>query len=62
MNILMVMTIPVTLTLVLLFILFFFSAVRSGQFEDLETPAHTPFLDDEDNNSEITHQSTGQNS
>ena len=47
MNIL-VMTIPVTITLVLLFVLFFLLAVRSGQFDDLETPAQVPFLDEDD--------------
>lgn len=47
MNVL-VLTIPVTFTMVLLFILFFAAAARNGQFDDLETPAHAPFSDDED--------------
>ena len=49
MNIL-ILTIPVTLTMVLIFILLFFFAARKGQFDDLETPAHTPFLDNDKKN------------
>lgn len=48
MNIL-VLTIPVTLTLVLIFVLLFVVASKSGQFEDLETPQHTPFLENDNN-------------
>jgi len=45
MNIL-VMTIPVTVTLIILFVMIFLSAVRKKQFEDLDTPAHFPLTDD----------------
>ena len=48
----LMLTIPVTFTMVLLFIVLFLLATRDGQFEDLETPKHTPFLDDEINNNE----------
>lgn len=47
MNILL-MTIPISITLGVLFILFFLSAVKNDQFEDLETPAQIPFSDDEE--------------
>lgn len=47
--IILIMTIPVTITLVFLFILLFLSAVRRGQFDDLETPQHSIFLDNETN-------------
>ncbi len=47
MNILL-MTIPVSITLGVFFILFFLSAVKNDQFEDLDTPAHLPFSDDEE--------------
>lgn len=46
MNILL-LTIPVTFTLVLLFVLLFIKGAKSGQFDDLDTPAHAPFLDEE---------------
>lgn len=46
MNILL-MTIPVSITLGIIFVLFFLAAVKSDQFEDLETPAHLPLSDDE---------------
>lgn len=46
MNIL-IMTIPISLTLGILFLLFFLSAVGKDQFEDLETPAQLPLSDDE---------------
>ncbi len=49
MNILLMM-IPVTITIGLLFMLFFLSAVKGDQFEDLETPAHLPFSDDSEEN------------
>lgn len=49
MNILL-MTIPVSITLGLLFVLFFLSAVKDDQFEDLDTPAHLPFSDDSEEN------------
>lgn len=45
----LMMTIPVTFTMVLLFMLFFVTAARRGQFDDLETPAHAPLSDDEKN-------------
>ncbi|MCB0414382.1 MAG: cbb3-type cytochrome oxidase assembly protein CcoS [Bdellovibrionales bacterium] len=55
MNILM-MTIPVTLLLVTLFIVFFLAAVKSDQFDDLETPAHGILLDDLTDNEENNNQ------
>ncbi|MCO5114680.1 MAG: cbb3-type cytochrome oxidase assembly protein CcoS [Bdellovibrionaceae bacterium] len=45
MNIL-IMTIPISILLATLFILFFIKAVRSEQFDDLETPAHIVLLDE----------------
>jgi cbb3-type cytochrome oxidase maturation protein len=45
MNIL-IMTIPVSLTLGILFLLFFLSAVSKDQFEDLDTPGQLPLSDD----------------
>lgn len=48
MNIL-ILTIPITLTLVILFVLFFVLSVKSGQFDDLDTPAHAPILDENPN-------------
>lgn len=48
MNIL-ILTIPITLTLVLIFILLFVLAVKKGQFDDLETPSHSPLLDETHN-------------
>lgn len=44
----LIMTIPVTLLLVTLFILLFLAAVHNDQFEDLETPAHAIFLEDQE--------------
>ncbi len=44
----LMMTIPVTITLVILFVLLFWLAAKDGQFDDLETPAHTPLSDDEE--------------
>ncbi len=41
------MTIPVAITLVVFFVLAYLSAVKNEQFDDLETPAHIPFSDDE---------------
>ena len=41
-------TIPVSLLLVAVFVGAFIYAVRSDQFEDLVTPAHRIFLDDEE--------------
>lgn len=46
MNIL-IMTIPISLTLGILFLLFFLSAVSQKQFEDLDTSAQLPLSDDE---------------
>lgn len=46
MNIL-IMTIPVSLTLGILFLLFFLSAVSKDQFDDLDTPGQLPLSDDE---------------
>ncbi len=44
----LVLTIPVTVTLVTLFIVLFVMATKDDQFEDLETPKHSPLSDDED--------------
>lgn len=49
MNIL-IMTIPVSLTLGILFLLFFLSAAKDDQFENLDTSAQLPLSDDEDEN------------
>jgi len=46
MNILL-MTIPVSITLAILFLLFFLSAVSDDQFDDLDTSAQLPLSDDE---------------
>ena len=43
----LVLTIPVTITLVTLFLVLFVFAARGRQFEDLETPKHSPLSDDE---------------
>jgi len=40
--------IPLALLLVLLMIAIFFWAVKSGQFDDLEGPAHRILLDDDE--------------
>lgn len=53
MNIL-IMTIPISLTLGLLFLLFYLSAVSDDQFEDLETPGQLPLSDDEDSAQDST--------
>ena len=49
MNIL-IMTIPVSLTLGILFLLFFLSAAKEDQFENLDTSAQLPLSDDEEIN------------
>lgn len=41
------MTIPVTFLLVTFFIVAFLSAIRSDQFEDLETPSHSLLIEEE---------------
>ena len=41
-------TIPVSLLLVVFFVVAFIYAVRRDQFEDLVTPAHRILLDDEE--------------
>ncbi|MEM7647026.1 MAG: cbb3-type cytochrome oxidase assembly protein CcoS [Pseudomonadota bacterium] len=43
----LVMTIPVTITLVILFVIFFAAAAKGRQFDDLETPKHAPLSDDD---------------
>lgn len=48
MNIL-VMMIPISLTLGILFLLFFLSAVSNDQFQDFDTNALLPLSDDETN-------------
>ncbi len=50
----LVMTIPVTITLVLLFILLFGLSVKEGQFDDLETPKHAPFSDNDEGEAMLT--------
>jgi len=40
--------VPLALLLVALIIVIFFWAVRSGQFDDLEGPAHRIIMDDDD--------------
>jgi len=47
MNILYIL-IPVSLLLVAAITWFFLWAIRSGQFEDLEGPAHEILMDDDD--------------
>ena len=47
-----VLTLPVTITLVILFVILFLGAVKKNQFDDLDTPAHLPFAD-EDNEKTI---------
>jgi len=47
MNIL-IMTIPLSITLGILFLLFFLSAAKTDQFEDLDTSAHLPLSDEDD--------------
>lgn len=47
MNIL-IMTIPVSITLAIIFLLFFLSAVSDDQFENLDTSAQLPLSDDEE--------------
>jgi cbb3-type cytochrome oxidase maturation protein len=42
--------IPLALVLVALAVFVFFWMVRSGQFEDLEGPAHRILMDDDDPN------------
>lgn len=39
--------IPVAMLLVALIVVIFFWAVRSGQFDDLEGPAHRIIMDDD---------------
>lgn len=51
MNIL-IMTIPVSLTLGILFLLFFLSAAKNDQFENLDTSAELPLSDDEESDEE----------
>ena len=47
MNIL-IMMVPIALTLVILFVVLFVLATRSGQMDDLETPAHSIFYNEEE--------------
>lgn len=44
----LLLLIPVTLALIGLFMGLFIFAARSGQFEDLNTPAHRIFFEDYD--------------
>ena len=44
----LIMTIPVALTLAILFILLFVLAAKKGQMDDLtETPSYAPLIDDD---------------
>lgn len=43
------MTLPISVLLATLFVVFFVKAVRSEQFDDLETPAHIALLDEIEN-------------
>lgn len=45
MNILL-LTIPVSIALAVFFVVCFFRAVKGGQFQDLETPAHAILSDE----------------
>ncbi len=47
MNILYLL-IPISLILIFVIILIFLWAIRSGQFDDLEGPAHKILMDDDD--------------
>ncbi len=47
MNIIFI-SIPISLILVAIGVAAFFWAVRSGQFDDLDTPAYSILMDDED--------------
>ena len=40
------MIIPIAFILVSFFVVFFFWAVKTEQFDDLETPAHRMLIDD----------------
>ncbi len=55
----LIMTIPVSFTLVLLFLLLFFKSNREGDFDDLESPAHNIFLDDIQNEGEKSESTDG---
>lgn len=55
MNIL-IMTIPVSILLVTLFVIFFIKAVHAKQFDDLETPAHIALLDEIERENELKYQ------
>lgn len=52
--------IPVALLLLIVIIIGFFWAIRSGQFDDLAGPAHSILMDDEDDNP-VTHKKTHNN-
>ena len=58
MNIL-IMTIPLSLTLGILFLLFFLSAAKTDQFDDLDTSAHLPFSDENDEMTLTTNNNNG---
>jgi len=49
MNVL-IMTIPLSITLGILFLLFFLSAAKTDQFDDLDTSSHLPLSDDNELN------------
>ncbi len=40
--------IPISLILILVIVLIFLWAIKSGQFDDLEGPAHKILMDDDD--------------
>ena len=50
------MTIPFSLTLGILFLLFFLSAAKNDQFENLDTSAQLPLSDDEEKNLNIKNE------
>lgn len=49
------MTIPVTFLLISFFVVVFLAAVKGGQFEDLETPAHSILINENEEEVRGTH-------
>lgn len=52
MNIVFILA-PLSLLLAGVFVYFFFRAVRSGQFEDLDTPAHRALFENQNEKKDI---------
>ena len=50
----LLLILPFALLISIAFIASFIYAVRSGQYDDLETPAYRALLDDEDIENELT--------